>query len=134
MVTANTLTSTITITDTATDTLVKMLPGDAGTHGVQFGAKRGGGYYAYVANKFSNSLTIVDPDPNNDGSAEDAIIAGRILVSAISGTATDDRIVGNVGMGGQGVLAIPVVYNGWVQKLPQFWKDQLTPDQINPIP
>lgn len=134
MVTANTLTSTITITDTATDTLVKMLPGDAGTHGVQFGAKRGGGYYAYVANKFSNSLTIVDPDPNNDGNAEDAIIAGRILVSATSGTATDDRIVGNIGMGGQGVLAIPVIYNGWVQKLPQFWKDQLTPDQINPIP
>ena len=133
MVTANTLTSTITITDTATDTLVRMLPGDAGTHGVQFGAKRGGGYYAYVANKFSNSLTIVDPDPNNDGNAEDAIIAGRILVSAASGTATDDRIVGNVGMGGQGVLAIPVVYNGWVQKLPQIWKDQLTPDQINPI-
>jgi hypothetical protein len=62
------------------------------------------------------------------------MIAGRILVSATSGTATDDRIVGNVGMGGQGVLAIPVVYNGWVQKLPQFWKDQLTPDQLNPIP
>jgi YVTN family beta-propeller protein len=134
MVTANTLTSTITITDTTTDTLVKMLPGDAGTHGVQFGAKRGGGYYAYVANKFSNTLTIVDPDPNNDGNAEDAIIAGRILVSATSNTATDDRIVGNIGMGGQGVLAIPVVYNGWVQKLPQFWKDQLTPDQIKPIP
>ena len=134
MVTANTLTSTITITDTATDTLVKMLPGDAGSHGVQFGAKRGGGYYAYVANKFSNSLIIVDPDPNNDGNAEDAMIAGRILVSATSNTARDDRVVGNVGMGGQGVLAIPVVYNGWVQKLPKFWKDQLTPDQINPIP
>jgi DNA-binding beta-propeller fold protein YncE len=134
MVTANTLTSTITITDTATDTLVKMLPGDAGCHGVQFGAKRGGGYYAYVSNKFSNSFIIVDPDPNNDGSAEDATIAGRILVSATSSTARDDRVVGNVGMGGQGVLAIPVIYNGWVQKLPQFWKDQLTPDQLNPIP
>lgn len=37
MITANTLTATITITDTATDKLVKMLPGDAGAHGVQFG-------------------------------------------------------------------------------------------------
>lgn len=134
MVTANTLTSTITITDTATDALIKMLPGDAGCHGVQFGAKRGGGYYAYVANKFSNSLIIVDPDPNNDGNATDAVIAGRILLSPTSSTATDDRIVGNIGMGGQGVLAIPVIYNGWVQRLPQFWKDQLTPAQVNPIP
>jgi hypothetical protein len=114
--------------------LVKMLPCDAGCHGAQFGAKRGGGYYAYVANKFSNSLIIVDPDPNNDGNPEDATIVGRILVSATSSTARNDRIVGNVGMGGQGVLAIPVVYNGWVQRPPQFWKDQLTPDQINPIP
>jgi hypothetical protein len=110
-----------------------MLPCDAGCHGVQFGAKRGGGYYAYVANKFSNSLIIVDPDPNNDGNALDAVIAGRILVSARPSTLTDDRVVGNIGMGGQGVLAIPVVYNGWVQRLPQFWKDQLTPGQREPF-
>ena len=134
MVTANTLTATITITDTTADRLVKMLPCDAGCHGVQFGAKRGGGYYAYVSNKFSNSLIIVDPDPNNDGDPSDAVIAGRVLLAALAGTARDDRIVGNIGMGGQGVLAIPVVYNGWVQKLPQVWKDQLTPGQINPIP
>jgi len=37
-------------------------------------------------------------------------------------------------MGGQGVLPIPVVYNGWVQNLPQAWKDQLTPAQQNPYP
>jgi hypothetical protein len=36
-------------------------------------------------------------------------------------------------MGGQGVLAIPVPYNGWVQQLPQAWKAQLTAAQINPI-
>ena len=54
-------------------------------------------------------------------------------LSATSSTARDDRIIGNVGMGGQGVLAIPVIYNGWVQKLPWIWKDQLTPDQLNPI-
>ncbi|HLG16210.1 MAG TPA: copper oxidase [Blastocatellia bacterium] len=134
MVTANTLTATILITETAGDTLVKMLPCDAGCHGVQFGAKKGGGYYAYVSSKFSNSLIVVDGDPNNDGDPADAMVVGRILLTARSSTARDDRIVGNGGMGGQGVLAIPVVYNGWVQKLPQVWRDKLTPGQINPIP
>ncbi len=134
IVTANTLTATITITNTTTDTLVKMLPCDAGCHGVQFGAKQGGGYYAYVANEFANTLIIVDPDPNNDGDPSDAAIVGRILLVSSTGTASDDRMVGNLGMGGQGVLAIPVVYNGWVQNLPQVWKDLLTPGQINPIP
>ena len=68
MVTANTLTGTIVLIDPATHTLVKMLDCDAGCHGVQFGAKQGGGYYAYVASKFSNTLLVVDPDPNNGGS------------------------------------------------------------------
>ena len=134
MVTANTLTATILITDTKTDKVVKMLHGEAGTHGVQFGAKKGGGYYAYVANKFANTLTIVDADPNSDGDFSDATIAGRVLLTAQPGsTATDDAIVGNAGMGGQGVLAIPVPYNGWVQQVPQSFKNLLTPAQINPI-
>jgi len=133
MVTANTLTATILITDTKTDQLVAMLPGEAGTHGVQFGAKKGGGYYAYVANKFANVLTIVDADPNNDGNFSDATIAGRVLLTANAATASDDAVVQYPGMGGQGVLAIPVPYNGWVQQLPQSWKTLLTPKQINPI-
>ena len=133
MVTANTLTATILITDTKTDQLVAMLPGDAGTHGVQFGAKQGGGYYAYVANKFANVLTIVDADPNNDGNFSDATIAGRVLLTANPSTASDDTVVQYPGMGGQGVLAIPVPYNGWVQQLPQSWKSLLTPKQLNPI-
>jgi DNA-binding beta-propeller fold protein YncE len=134
MVTANTLTATITITDTATDRLVAMLPGDAGTHGVQFGAKRGGGYYAYVANKFANTLLVVDGDPNGDGAFEDAAIVGRVRLTATPATSRDDRVVGNAGMGGQGVLAVPVPYNGWVQRLPAFWKRQLTEEQQNPAP
>lgn len=134
MVTANTLTATITISDTATDTLVKMLPCDPGCHGVQFGAKAGGGYYAYVSNKFSNRLLVVDADPNDDGNAADATIAGRVLLVATSSTARDDTINGNAGQGGQGLLPIPVVYNGWVQNLPQAWKNQLTVRQLNPIP
>jgi hypothetical protein len=28
---------------------------------------------------------------------------------------------------------VPLVYNGWVQKLPQPWKKQLTENQLNPI-
>jgi DNA-binding beta-propeller fold protein YncE len=133
MVTANTLTATIVITDTRTDQPVAMLAGEPGTHGVQFGAKKGGGYYAYVANKFANVLTVVDADPNGDGNFTDARIAGRVLLTGNAATVTDDRIVGLAGMGGQGVLAIPVPYNGWVQQVPASWKAQLTPAQINPI-
>jgi len=35
----------------------------------------------------------------------------------------------NAGMGGQGVLSIPVVYNGWVQELPASFKALLTTTQ-----
>jgi len=134
MVTANTLTATVTIVATANDTVVTMLPCDPGCHGVQFGAKQGGGYYAYVTSKFSNAMLVIDPDPNNDGDLSDATIVGRIVLTAVPSTARDDVISGNAGMGGQGVLAIPVVYNGWVQNLPAFWKNQLTYAQRNPFP
>jgi hypothetical protein len=134
VVTANTLTATITIIDTDTDTLARVLPCSAGCHGVNFGAKKGGGYYAYVSSKFSNDLIVVDPDPNDDGEVDDATIAGRLVLIADAATASDDTVSGVAGMGGQGVLPIPLVYNGWVQKLPAFWKAQLTPKQLNPIP
>ena len=133
MVTANTLTGTITIVNPVTDTVVAMLGCDPGCHGVQYGAKQGGGYYAYVSSKFSNSLLVVDPDPNNDGNPADATIVGRILLTSTTGTASDDTVTGNRGMGGQGILTIPVVYNGWVQNLPDSWKNQLTSAQRNPI-
>lgn len=139
MVTANTLTGTITVVDTrpglpTTDTVVAMLGCDPGCHGVQYGAKNGGGYYAYVSSKFSNTMLIVDPDPNNDGNPADAAVVGRILLTTIASTAKDANITGNAGMGGQGVLPIPLVYNGWVQNLPSSWKSQLTPAQQNPAP
>jgi DNA-binding beta-propeller fold protein YncE len=131
--TANTLSGTITIVDTATDTLVKSLPCDAGCHGVNFGAKAGGGYYAYVSSKFSNELLVVDPDPNGDGSAADAAIVGRVLLTADNGTKSDDVVTSNAGMGGQGVLPIPVVYNGWVQNVPRSAEFDLTCEQRHPI-
>jgi DNA-binding beta-propeller fold protein YncE/plastocyanin len=132
--TANTLTGTVTIIDTATDTLIKSLPCDAGCHGVNFAAKKGGGYYAYISSKFSNEMLVADPDPNGDGSAADAAIVGRVLLTTSTKTKTDDTISGNAGMGGQGVLPVPNVYNGWVQNLPDTgeFKD-LTCDQRHPV-
>lgn len=133
MVTANTLTGTITILNTATDEIVAMLPCDPGCHGVQYGAKQGGGYYAYVSSKFSNRMLVVDPDPNQDGNPIDAAIVGSVGLFSSDATLKDANITGNPGMGGQGVLAIPVVYNGWVQNLPAQWTNQLTPAQRSPM-
>ncbi len=134
---ADTLTANIIIVDTDTDTVVKTLPCDAGCHGLQFGAKQGGGYYAYVASKFSNELIVVDPDPNNDGNPSDAIIAGRVLLTTDNASAgfkmDDTAVTAYAGMGGQGVLPIPVVYNGWVQNLPHEWKATLTSEQQDPL-
>lgn len=133
MVTANTLTGTITVVDTNSDEVVAMLPCDPGCHGVQYGAKKGGGYYAYVASKFSNRLLVVDPDPNHDGDPSDAEIVGQVGLFSASTTQRDDTISGNAGMGGQGILPIPLVYNGWVQNLPLSWSNQLTEKQRDPI-
>lgn len=135
VVTANTLSGTITIIDTSTDTLVAVLPCSAGCHGVNFGAKSGGGYYAYVSSKFSNDLIVVDPDPNNDGSGADAAEVGRILLTSDANTAIDDPlgVTAFAGMGGQGVLPVPNVYNGWVQKLPFGFCNPLTVQQRNPL-
>jgi hypothetical protein len=135
VVTANTLSGTISIIDTDTDELVKVLPCSAGCHGVNFGAKDGGGYLVYVSSKFSNDLLIVDPDQNNDGNPSDAEIVGRVILVADAGTDKDYSSVTHfAGMGGQGVLPLPNVYNGWVQNLPDSWKGQLTKAQKHPFP
>lgn len=141
MVTANTLTATLVITDTTTDEAVMTLGCDPGCHGVQFGAKEGGGYYAYVASKFSNTMLIVDADPSGDGDFSDAAVVGRILLLDADNSAwasqgssvSDDEVTGLDGFGGQGVLAVPVVYNGWVQELPDEWKEKLTEEQLAPV-
>jgi DNA-binding beta-propeller fold protein YncE len=134
MVIANTLSETLLLLDTATDNVLAMFPCDPGCHGVQFGAKKGGGYYAYVSSLFSDEMIVFDADPNNDGNLGDASIAGRVSLMASENTGTDDTITGNFGMGGQGVLTIPVVYKGWVDNIPQNWKDGLTGEQQNPLP
>lgn len=132
VITGNTLTGTITIIDTKTDTLVAMVPCDPGCHGVNFGAKKGGGYYAYVTSKFANRLIILDYDPNNDGNVDDAAVVGAVVL-ADDHVCQDDKIIGNKGQGGQGVLPVPNVYNGWVQELPIAYKAQLTRAQRNPL-
>jgi DNA-binding beta-propeller fold protein YncE len=126
---ANTLAAKILVIDTTTDKVVASLACDAGCHGAQFGAKKGGGYYAYVSSKFSNRMIVVDP---NNGS--DAAIVGSVLLTATGTTVIDGSVSKYAGMGGQGVLPIPLVYNGWVQHLPEEWKEQLTAKQKNPFP
>jgi DNA-binding beta-propeller fold protein YncE/plastocyanin len=143
---ANTLAAKILVIDTKTDTIVKKLDCDAGCHGVQFGAKKGGGYYAYVSSKFSNRMLVVDLDGTATGSGAilcvtgTPCIAGSVLLTT-GNPSTNFNMDGTIdpkslyaGMGGQGVLPIPLVYNGWVQNLPEEWKEKLTTQQKHPFP
>jgi DNA-binding beta-propeller fold protein YncE len=143
---ANTMLAKILVIDTKTDKVVASLPCDAGCHGVQFGAKKGGGYYAYVSSKFSNRMLVIDVDGTATGPSTVGCgnglpcIAGSVLLTATGATAMDGTIPTSpdpksvfAGMGGQGVLPIPVVYNGWVQNLPEEWEEKLTYQQRHPI-
>lgn len=104
VVTANTLSATITIVDTKTQKVVKSLPCEPGCHGANFGMKKGGGYYAYVASKFANDLIVIDMDKLE--------IAGRILLASPG----DSQIAGHNGMGGQGVLPLPIADHAWIEE------------------
>ena len=129
----------VAIIDTATNEVVKFLPTPAGTHGVNWGAKLGGGYYAWVTNQHANVLTVIDPDPNLDGDAADAAVVGRIVLeNGSTGAGATD------GTGGQGVKPLPMTHDGWVQETVALsgtgilddeveqWIDLLTEDQLNP--
>ncbi|MFO0698348.1 MAG: hypothetical protein U0236_03900 [Nitrospira sp.] len=137
-ITGNTLGGTISIVDTATDTLVRLIPCDPGCHGVNFGAKEGGGYYAYITPKFANRLIVLDYDPGNLGTVANvkanAKIVGAIVLKNDT-VPTDDKTVDDnyKGQGSQGIMPVPNVYEGWVQKLPKSFCDQLSPAQRNPI-
>jgi YVTN family beta-propeller protein len=134
----------VAIIDTATDSVVKYLgtaPSGhaAGTHGANWGAKLGGGYYAYVTNQYANYLSVIDPDPNGDHSATDADVVGRLLLAdgSIGAGVTD-------GVGGQGVKPFPTAYDGWIQETVALsgtgklsaevkrWVAALVPCQRNP--
>jgi YVTN family beta-propeller protein len=107
----------VAVIDTRTDEVVRFvgIPARAGTangaHGVNFGMKAGGGWYAHVASQFSNMLTVLDLDPNGDHSAADATVAGRVLLA--NGQPGGARVTD--GVGGQGVKPLPTPYDGWIQ-------------------
>jgi hypothetical protein len=107
------------IFDPKTDKFVKWIPGYAGAHGVNFGAKKGGGYYAYGSSKFANVLDVFDLDPNGTGNPADAAKVGRIISEAGPDTKVDDQVTDLAGMGGQGVLPVPLAYEGWVEHAPK---------------
>ena len=130
---ANVLSQTVTVVDPKTDKVVKDLPCTAGCHGINFGAKKGGGYYGYVSNKFSNVAQIIDFDPNGDGNIADAMVAGQVTLNPTPETKMDGSITDKAGMGGQGVLPVPLVYNGWAQQNQGEWRKKLTCEQLNPI-
>jgi hypothetical protein len=91
--------------------VVALVPTPAGTHGVNWGARLGGGYYAYVTNQHANVLSVIDADPNGDDDASDAAVVGTILLANGSpdAGATD-------GTGGQGIKPLPMTHDGWIQK------------------
>jgi YVTN family beta-propeller protein len=133
MLTVGTVTGNIIVTDIETNKIVKTLPCGPGCHGINFGAKKGGGYYAYVSVKFANRMLVVDADPNGDGDPADAAIAGSLLADAQPGIEMDDEPDEYLGQGGNGVEIYPVVYNGWVQGLPDAEKAKLTCKQRDPL-
>jgi hypothetical protein len=102
----------VALIDTRTDEIVRFvgIPARAGTangaHGVNFGMKQGGGWYAHVASQFSNMLTVLDLDPNSDSSAADAAVAGRVFLA--NGQPGGARVTD--GVGGQGVKPLPTPY------------------------
>lgn len=133
MLAANSLSQTVSVIDPRTNRVIKDLPCNAGCRGGSFGARKGGGYYAYISNAFSNAAQVIDVDPNDDGDISDAEIAGQLVLGGTADTAVDDELVAHPGVGGHGVLAVPLVYNGWSQEVPAGWRERLTPEQLDPI-
>jgi hypothetical protein len=133
MLSVGTVTGNILVLDMQKNTLVKTLPCGPGCHGINFGAKKGGGYYGYMTVKFANKMIVVEGDPNGDGDASDARIAGEVLTDAEPGIQMDDTPDQYIGQGGNGMFIYPIVYNGWVQKMPDDQKGLLTCKQRDPL-
>lgn len=129
----------VVIIDALTDEVVAYVPTPGGTHGINWGAKLGGGYYAYVSSQFANVLAVIDIDPNGDGKGSDAAVVGTILLAnGSNGAGVTD------GTGGQGIKPLPMVHDGWIQPTVELagtgilsaevedWIIQLTPEQKDP--
>ena len=153
-----TLLPSIVIIDTEIDQMVLSMACDAGCHGVNFGANVDGGYNAYVSSKFSNALIVFDPTDaieadldgetgNQNGILEPSEadgVVGRVILATENSSDNpnfDGTPNGLHGMGGQGVLAIPNPYDGWIEATVasdnlsaemQGWITQLSTDQKDP--
>jgi DNA-binding beta-propeller fold protein YncE len=129
----------VALIDTSTNQVVKLIPTPAGTHGVNWGPKLGGGYYAWVSNQHANVLTVIDPDPNGDGDGSDGAVVGNILLANGS-----DGAGATDGTGGQGIKPLPLSHDGWTQQTVAMvgtgelsaevegWIALLTPEQRDP--
>lgn len=73
------------ILDAQTFEILKRLPSGQGAHGVTYGPKESGGWYAYVSNKFVPWITVIDMDSLD--------VAGYVPL-------------GEESLGGQGILAV----------------------------
>ena len=80
-------TGEVVILDAQTDEVIKRRRTHAGAHGVTFGRKQGGGWYAYVSHKFADILSSIDMDTLE--------LAGELKLPA---------------SGGNGIHAIPNVW------------------------
>jgi len=130
----------VALIDTSTNEVVAFVPAPAGAHGVNWGPKLGGGYYAYVTAQHANVLTVIDPDPNGDGDGHDAAVVGTtLLANGSPGAGVTD------GVGGQGVKPLPLAHDGWIQETlalsgtgalsaeVEGWLALLTDEQKNPV-
>jgi hypothetical protein len=135
MTITGTLTANILIIDMNTHKIVKSIPCGPGCHGGNFGHKKGGGWYSYWTVKFSDKVVVLDYDPNNDGDASDATVAGNLYTVAGPGVQMDDEPRGDytAGEGGNGLEVYPAALNGWVQTMPEAWKAQMTCQQREPL-
>lgn len=77
VVVASSGTGEVAIIDAVKDEVVKKLPAHLGAHGVVYGQKEGGGYYAYVSNKYADILTVIDMDTLS--------VAGEVKLPAAGG-------------------------------------------------
>ncbi|MEO9364770.1 MAG: hypothetical protein ABI341_01515 [Nitrososphaera sp.] len=73
-----------------------VIPGYAGTHGVSYGYKQGGGLYAYVTAKFAPVLRVIDVEK-----IEEAIEKNDPMIAVAGDVDLGDS------WGGMGVIAIP---------------------------
>lgn len=133
MLVVGTFTGNILQIDMRTNKIANSFPCGPGCHGINFGAKKGGGYLGYVSVKFANVAWVVDGDPNNDGDLSDARLSGGLIASGAASEINDDTPTAQFGQGGQGVWTRPEVYNGWVQAIPDEWKAMLTCQQREPL-